>query len=61
MAAELTCFVCGGVLGEAHKCILCKKFVCMFCGTGNKDEEGFGKTLSCFACLNKDGNKIEMK
>ena len=30
MATELTCSVCVGVAGEAHKCILCKKkwFTC---------------------------------
>ena len=25
MATELTCSVCGSVVGESHECILCKK------------------------------------
>ena len=55
MATELTCSVCGGVVEEAHKCILCKKNVHMFCGKGNEDEEGFEQNVFCFVCLKKNG------
>ena len=57
MASELTCSVCGGVVIEAHKCILCKKIVQLFCGNNNEDEEKFGQIVSCFICLKKEGKR----
>ena len=45
MATELTCSVCVGVAGEAHKCILCKKMVHMFCEKGKEDDERFAETI----------------
>ena len=57
IATELICSVCGGVVGEMYKCILCKKFAHMFCGK-DKDEEEFVQTASCFICLKKKGMQI---
>lgn len=53
MAAKLTRAICGGVVGEVHKCILCKKCVHVFLWEANKDEEEFGQTDSSFICLKK--------
>ena len=58
MVTELTCSVCGSVVGEAQKRILCKKFVKVFCEKGNEDEEGFGQTISCFVGLKKKARKF---
>ena len=48
--AELICPACKRIVGTAHACIKCKKFVHAICGRGNEDEEGYGQKITCFSC-----------
>lgn len=43
------CVVCDNIVGEAHKCEVCNKYVHLICGdpTG---EEGFGQKVVCNKC-----------
>ncbi|CAB4023245.1 Hypothetical predicted protein [Paramuricea clavata] len=50
------CRVCGGEVGDAHQCRICKQNVHLICGVPDKDsEEGYGQKLTCSCCLNSKG------
>ena len=48
--AELICPECKRIVGIAHACIKCKKFVNAICGRGNEDEVGYSQKITCFSC-----------
>lgn len=50
MADLNCCTVCGKLCGFAHKCCICDKYVHAICGTGNREEEGYGQKIACFNC-----------
>ena len=47
---ELKCPVCNKPVGTVHKCLECKAYVHIFCGTYDKNDEGFGQSSICFNC-----------
>ena len=48
---EHLCAVCSEVVGNAHKCSICNKFVHIICGITKG--ECFGQKMKCINCLQK--------
>ena len=44
--------VCSKECGGAQKCVICKKFVHLICGTpvGGEDSERYGQSIECQNC-----------
>ena len=46
------CHICNNEVGNAHRCKKCRKYIHLFCGISNLDEEseGYGQETLCKSC-----------
>ena len=52
------CWVCkAGNVGQAHQCVMCKRYVHAFCGKPAEGyEEGYGQKVVCSHCSESNNN-----
>ena len=46
------CHVCKNEVGSAHQCVICDRYIHLFCGIG-QNEEGYGQKAVCKHCVGK--------